>query len=81
MTTSDWVGKLEKRVENLETESAQNLSDHSKDNAEMFKSIWAEINSIKLQNAKTVWIFSAVAAIGTTLLSIAGQIIAKKMGL
>ncbi len=81
MTTAEWVGRLEKRVENLENETAQNLSNLRKENIDMFKSIWEEINALKLANAKMVWTFGLVASAGTAILTLGLQLLAKKLGM
>lgn len=81
LTQHEWTSRIEKRLENLENFTAQELSKHDKEDTDMFKALWIEINSIKLQNAKTVWMFGLITAVGTVALTMACQVIMKKLGL
>lgn len=68
LTVNEWISRIERRLENLEKESAQKLSTHDKEDSEMFKTLWAEINTMKLQNTRLMVQFGLVAALGSAIL-------------
>lgn len=74
--TKGWVGRLEKRVENLERESAQNLSKHDSEDSEMFAKHDERIKKLELFSARALIIFGAAQIIIFFLLNVLG----KKMG-
>ena len=76
----EWITRIEKRLENLETESAQKVCKHEDKDTDMFKAVWAEINTLKTDAAVNVWKFGLIAAVGTVVLGGLAQVILKKAG-
>lgn len=71
LSLNEWLERVEKRLENLERETAQSFSRHADANAVIIAAIWAEINAMKVANAKISWIPPLITAVALAILTAA----------